>query len=243
MVALSLLAAVILAAVHLLAAKPRFLHSLPRSMWLSIAGGVSVAYVFLHLLPELGQRQRAIGEAWSGLWLLAERHVYVLALLGLAVFYGLERLVTSSRHHQRETKREDRPKPGVFWIHIGAFAAYNGLIGYLLLHLENQTMQALTFFAVAMGLHFIVNDAGLEAIHKTAYLHIGRWILAGAVFLGWLLGWQTTIAETAVTPLVAFLSGGVILNVLKEELPAERESRFLPFALGATGYSLLLLTL
>ncbi len=35
----------------------------------------------------------------------------------------------------------------------------------------------------------------------------------------------------------------MILNVLKEELPAERESRFWPFAFGATAYAALLLSL
>ena len=40
-----------------------------------------------------------------------------------------------------------------------------------------------------------------------------------------------------------FLAGGVILNVLKEELPEEKKSRFLPFAFGAGVYTVLLLLL
>jgi hypothetical protein len=43
--------------------------------------------------------------------------------------------------------------------------------------------------------------------------------------------------------LFAFLAGGVVLNVLKEELPEERESRFWAFALGAASYTALLLVL
>lgn len=39
----------------------------------------------------------------------------------------------------------------------------------------------------------------------------------------------------------AFLAGGMILNVLKEELPEERESRFTAFLSGAAGYAALLL--
>ena len=37
--------------------------------------------------------------------------------------------------------------------------------------------------------------------------------------------------------LFAFLAGGVVLNVLKKELPEERESRFLLFALGLAAYA------
>ncbi len=43
--------------------------------------------------------------------------------------------------------------------------------------------------------------------------------------------------------LLALLGGGIILNVLKEELPEQRESRFWAFALGGLGYAALLLTL
>lgn len=45
----------------------------------------------------------------------------------------------------------------------------------------------------------------------------------------------------ALAALFAFLAGGVILNVLKEELPEERESRFSAFAGGALLYAALLL--
>jgi mannose/cellobiose epimerase-like protein (N-acyl-D-glucosamine 2-epimerase family) len=41
----------------------------------------------------------------------------------------------------------------------------------------------------------------------------------------------------------SFLAGGIIMSVLKEELPAERQSRFWPFALSAALYGVLLLAL
>ncbi len=68
-------------------------------------------------------------------------------------------------------------------------------------------------------------------------------MLAAAIFLGWLLGLLTAISEAALAVLLAFLAGAVILNVLKEELPEERESRFWAFALGAGMYTALLLML
>jgi len=46
----------------------------------------------------------------------------------------------------------------------------------------------------------------------------------------------------ATSALVAVLAGGVILNVLKEELPEECRSRFTPFLLGAAAYAGLLWT-
>jgi len=65
-------------------------------------------------------------------------------------------------------------------------------------------------------------------------------VLAGGVLAGWALGMVTRIPETAVAGLLAFLAGGVILNVLKEEAPAQNAARFWPFAGGLAANSLLL---
>lgn len=239
----SLVAAMGLAVVHIFGGKLRFLDGVPRSRWLSLAGGVSVAYVFLHLLPELGEQQEVLREAaGEGLGFL-EHHVYLLALIGLAVFYGLDRLAVTSRRNTPGEGEADTASPGVFWLHIGSFAIYNALIGYLLLRGEEQELQSMFLFFIAMALHFVVNDYGLREHHKRDYDHIGRWILVAAVLLGWTLGLITEISELAIGVMIAFLAGGIILNVLKEELPEERASRFSAFALGATVYAVILLAL
>lgn len=195
-----------------------------------------MAYVFVHLLPELAEGQETVAEALDaggeGLAFL-QSHIYLIALLGLAVFYGLERFATSSRRRKRQARKEDSTSGGVFWLHISSFAVYNFLIGYLFLHRLATGLEDLLLFFVAMALHFVVNDHGLREHHKDAYLRTGRWILAAAFILGWVVALLTEIPEVAIAVLTAFLAGGVIMNVLKEELPEERESRFWAFALGA----------
>ncbi len=94
-----------------------------------------------------------------------------------------------------------------------------------------------------MALHFVVNDNGLRENHKQIYDRIGRWLLVAAIIVGWVTGIGTVIHQAAVAVLFAFLAGGIVLNVLKEELPEQRESRFWAFALGAIGYAILLLAL
>ena len=235
--AVSLLAVVGLVVVRLFSNRLRFLDGTPRSIWLSIAGGISVAYVFVHLLPDLNEGQEVIAEAVGEDLAFLESHVYLMALVGLSVFYGLERLATSSRRRNREAGKEDSTSEGVFWLHISSFAVYNALIGYLLLHRSTTGLQALVLFSVAMALHFVVNDHGLREQHKNSYLRTGRWVLAGAIFLGWVVGLLSEIPEVGIAVLTAFLAGGVVLNVLKEELPEERESRFWASALGGAFYA------
>ncbi|NJP22216.1 MAG: hypothetical protein HC763_27990, partial [Hydrococcus sp. CRU_1_1] len=179
------------------------------------------------------------GEALAFL----EHHVYLLALLGLAIFYGLERTALVSRQRNQKAGKGDVTEEGVFWLHIVSFAFYNALIGYLLVHREEPGVLSLFFFFLAMALHFVVNDFGLRENHKQIYQKLGRWILAAAIILGWAIGVRSEFSKAAIALLFAFLAGGVILNVLKEELPEERQSRFWAFALGAGIYAVLLLTL
>lgn len=242
MTLVSLIGALSLAAIHLFAGKLRFLHVIPRSQWLSMAGGASVAYVFMHLLPELSEGQEIIHERLGDVFGFLQHHIYLLALLGLAVFYGLERLAKGNRNPDDDSEMEkSRASQEVFWVHMVSFSTYNMLIGYLLIHREENSPFSLFLFVTAMGLHFIVNDYGLSEHHEELYRRLGRWIITAAILVGWVMGFVTDLPELIIPILMAFLAGGITLNVLKEELPAERKSRFWAFLLGATLYTILLL--
>ena len=115
------------------------------------------------------------------------------------------------------------------------------VIGYLLLHREETGLYSLLTYGVAMAMHFIVTDQSLREQFHPAYDGSGRWILAAAPLLGWALGVSDRRAATRGPALFAFLAGGIVLNVLKEELPEERESHFSAFALGTGLYAALLL--
>jgi len=234
------LAAVLLALVHVFAGRLRFLGGIPRSRWLSLAGGISVAYVFARLLPELADAQERLGESAGGLFARLEQHAYLLALAGLVLFYGVERASVRSREQRRECEGADGTGPTAFWLSIGSFAVYSGLIGSALEGEAAAGSRALALFTVAMAFHFVVNDYGLREHHKEAYTRVGRWLLAGALAGGWLLAQLFELPETWLVGILAFLAGGIVLNVLKEELPERRQSRFWVFALGAAGYAALL---
>jgi hypothetical protein len=232
MILLSVLLAVTLAAIHLFGQKITRYHIIPRSSWLSIAGGASIAYVFVHLLPELAERQHIVQEAAPPPLLFLEHHVFLAALFGLAFFYGLEQLASKSRREQHD----DTTPRHVFAVHLGSFGVYNLLIGYLLVHLEDPSLYGRLSYFFAMGLHFFVNDNSLRRHHREQYMKPGRFILAAAVLIGWGVGFLTEIHQAPLALLFSFLAGSIILNVIKEELPGERESRFWAFLAGAGAY-------
>lgn len=243
MLGLSFIFAIGFVLIHLFSKRLKLLKVLPRSRFLSVAGGISVAYVFLHLLPELSIFQEELqGELENSSLRFLENHIYLIAMIGMVTFYALEQSVKTSKRKPKQA-RQPKSGSGVFWIHIITFALYNSVIGYLLVREEYGDPWGMFLFFIAMGVHFITNDKGLRATHQEEYDQYGRWLLAIAILIGWGMGAFADVHEWIISVLTALLAGGVILNVLKEELPEERESSLLAFCVGLTSYSILLLFL
>ena len=235
-VVLALGSALMLAALHLLAPKIRRLPSVPEHVTASFAGGIAVSYVFLHLLPELNEGSRRVrevlGEEESGRSPLLGLEIFLVALLGFVVFYGLERLA----------QRKVDDDVGIFRVHLASFLIYNAIIGYTLPLNWRTSVPFAILFTVAMGLHFVLTDRGLEEHYGGRF---DRWpprvMLALALILGWLLAALfVPTSGVFVSLLTALLAGGILLNVFKEEIPSTRRSHFGWFVAGLAGYALLL---
>lgn len=238
MTGLTALLAVLLAAIHLVSGRVRSVIHFRRPTWKSVSGGIAVSYVFLQILPELAAHQETITAEVGLKPDLAESFVFMMALTGMTVFYGMERLLTSKRFSE-----ELATGAPVFWVRVGAFSLYNMLVGYLLVHREEPGLAELLLYFFAMATHFLAFDLNLSGGHQRQYHRIARWILAAALLAGWATAVFTDLTQLPVSVLFAFLAGGIVLNVLKEELPGEKQGRFLPFLAGVVGYSLLLVVL
>lgn len=225
---------VALALVHLLAGHRWFVDFDAKRPWLSAAGGATVAYVFVLLLPEVSEAALVVGERREE-GLLAEQYVYLTVLVGFVLFYGIEVAVA------HRTGEDVEGSSLVFWAHVAVFALYSGLIGYLLFYQEVPGVENLFFYALAMGLHFGITDFGLRRYHGADFDRAGRWLLAGATLLGGVVGLVLELGGLLLATLFGFVAGAVVLNVIKEELPDLNESRFLAFAAGALAYTVVLL--
>ena len=90
----------------------------------SFAGGVAVAFVFLHMLPELVEQKEPIGNLLARVhWLtpLGDLAIFIAALVGFLIYYGLEILA----ERQSESSANN-----VYWLHLATFCLYNFLITY-----------------------------------------------------------------------------------------------------------------
>lgn len=224
-----------LSLVHIFAWRLISVEERIRKPFLSFVGGTAIAYVFLHLLPELSESHEILSEFW-GEWGLEDYAGYVGAAFGLVVFYGLERMVTRSRNQSTD----GQASRSVFWIHVGGFAVYNYVIGHLLASHGAGEGSTVFIYFIAMAFHFVTTDMDLYEEHKETYSKIGRWVVIAFLIFGWVRGSFSETSEAAFASLFAFVAGSMIMNVMKEELPEAAQSRFVPFLLGVISYGILI---
>jgi hypothetical protein len=164
--------------------------------------------------------------------------IYMVALAGFMLYYGLDRL-----HRDAQRQEDARKRAVAFRLHIGGFGLYVCMMGYLLVSNGGEGGTSIGLFVLAIALHFLSIDHMLRREHGEVYDRRGRFLLAAMVLAGWAAGEVITVAPVTVAPVVAFVSGGIIMNSMLMELPTEREGRFVPFMVGGVGYGLVLLPL
>ena len=240
----TLLTVAALALVHVYAGTTKALGYRWGPRALSAAAGISVAYVFLDLLPGLAEQQALIDRLG---WMPSlDKHIYILSLAGLTVSLWAETASRASRRRNRAAGRPDHTGTATFWLSIVSFVVLNAAIGYAVASPGDEAVEPLWMFGLAMGLHFLANDQSLVEHHGERYRRTGRWLLVAALLSGWLTGIAPglEIRPEVLALVLAYVAGGAIMNILRHELPdTDRTTDVVAFALGATLYGVLFLSL
>ena len=211
---------------------PWFANHLPGNgrAFVSFAGGTAVAYVFLHMLPDLVEYNKPIGEfLLASKWLtpFTELLIYIVALFGFLIYYGFDLLA----ERYREKGHDDGL---VYGLHLGMFCLYNFLITYTMSLRARSSITATVLFTIAMALHFVLTDRKFCRFYNERFNHVGRFILMCALLVGWLCSVIFDPVNVLFAAfMVAFLAGSVLLNVFREELPAAGLTSYCWFSFGA----------
>jgi hypothetical protein len=219
---------------------PRLANRMPDkgTAFVSFSGGVAVAYVFLHMLPNLVEYNKPIGKfLLNNQWLtpFTELLIYIVALCGFLVYYGLD--VLAARYQCRRVSYQP-----VYQLHLMMFCLYNFLITYTMALRALTSITATLLFTFAMALHFVLTDRKFCRNYAEAFDHKGRFILMCALLLGWLCSVIFDPVNVLVAALmVAFLAGSVLLNVFREELPTTGLLRYCWFVFGTVLIAIILL--
>jgi len=213
-----------------------------RRSLLSFSAGAAVAYIFVHLSPEIEGARNVFVEETANLALpLAWYSVHVATMAGFVLFYGLEQFVIGLKPGKEPPHCEEEHDGVAFRVHVGVLAAYAWLVTYLLVDTLEEGAVPIGLYAVAMGLHFLTVSSGLHREYGTLYDRKGAWLLAVCSLAGWASGMLVDFPKPIVAILLGLVAGAVIVNTLIGELPREKEGRFFPFVFGAFFYTVLLL--
>lgn len=214
--------------IHLLANELIPANKVKRLKWLSFSGGLAVSYVFVYILPSLHREQQQLGQ--YGASLTMESELYFIGLLGLLLFFGIQKAVGNTQRSKRGGKWS------FFWLEVTFFAVYNMLVAYIVISSNVTGVQAL-FYGTAIGLHFIAVAHDLWRVSPHLYNKIGRYIIASGILIGWFMGMLVSLSAFVESMIFAFISGAMILNVLNNELPKEKDAHFPSFAIGVLSYT------
>lgn len=228
---IAFMSVVVFACVHLFASYLSRINTVLHGRFLSVGGGIAIAYVFIDLLPKLCEADIVVREAFMGFFPYFERHVYIMALCGFLLFFLVDRVQRTSWQQAS------------FCLSLTSYALFNFLVGYAVTYKDDPDIQPLALFTFAMALHYFTNDYTLSMEHGASYNRFGRWILVASLFLGWITGLQIRISPAAIALVNAFIGGGVIMNVTRHELPGEESNSTTAFLLGALFYTVVLLAI
>ena len=229
---LSFIAVLIFAFVHLCADRIRRYNVTFHRKILYAGAGVAISYVFLDILPKISKNDPIVTKALQSLFPYIERHAYLTALAGFLLFFIVDR-----------SKKIIQNRSTFYWLSLSSYALLNFMIGYAIVDKNNPEVRPLAFFTFAIALHFFMNDYSLTENHGDLYRKKGRWILISCLFLGWVAGASFQISTTVIGLVSAFIGGGVIMNVTRNELSSCEQTNLRDFLFGTIVYTIILLTI
>lgn len=232
----SILCVIAIASAHWLADKVANRPDREQMCWASFGGGAGIAYVFVHLLPELASHGQALSEA-PGMESFAptpitEALLFLIALAGIIVTYSTDVLAT----HERPAGRIAGS------LHTLHFAAISYLYAYSLPSLISTGLAYGILFTIAISAHVLLADRTMAAQHPAIFRTRMRWLGTAALALGLLhAALLHPVADLHLAIATAYLGGGLLMAVFREELPAVNRTRLGWFVAGAASMTSLLL--
>jgi hypothetical protein len=213
----TLLAAVVIALACIVFAEPRLLGRTWPVALLAAGAGIGIAYVVVHLLPEIAAGAEIVRRSTEGRLPYAELHAYLLVLIGI-----IGTLILRASEHGLHGL-EPHPRVRIVQPALSAVIA-----GYLLAVRDNTEVGPILLFTLAIGLHIALNAHGLAVKLKSPQ---GGIVLAAAIALGYILGLGWEAPPVVIAGLLSLLAGGVMTRTIHEIL--DEESHLVALSIGA----------
>jgi hypothetical protein len=223
---IALALAISLAAAHFSAFRISTLPSKTQDVLASVGGGAAIAYIFIHLMPELAVGGRALSELDITKFTptpITETGLFLTAMIGMVIFFILE---------VRTEEGRLSTKIG-FRVHMASFASGSAIYGYTLPSLVTTGWSYAILFTAVLAGHLLLADRALARAHPAQFAHETRWIGIAAVGAGFGAAYLLPPANDFILAIVtAFLGGSLLMTTFREELPTASRTRIPWFLLG-----------
>lgn len=208
---------------------------LPQDRIASFAGGASVAFVFIHLLPELADDSGVLEDLGvAAISPLQEVGMFGVAMIGMVAFYVLDVGAADGFESPRTAYRA----------HLAAFALLNFLFMYTTPDWSEAGIGFSIVFAIVMSLHFLLTDRTLARSHPEIFDRRHLAFITVSLVAGLLAAQVVPPPSPAAVVLPsAFIGGSLLMTTFREELPEPSSARLSWFGLGLGLFSVLLVVL
>ena len=240
----SFLGATLIALVHLLTPRFRFMHT-QDNLWVPTSAGVALAYVFVDIFPHLARVQAKLADTeQSTLYGFLTHNIYLVGLAGFAVYLGIILLEITYRNGQKAVDIGFKSAPGSVKIECASLLAYNFLIGYLLSEQITHRPEPVILFGIAMAIHIAGINHVFQDHFPVIFVHTMRFALAAGVYAGWTAGVAIEVSDGTLALWYSSLAGGLIVVATVYELPQVRSPRqYGAFLIGMGAFSALVLVI
>lgn len=232
--------ALALAASHFFAYRVSRMPDRTQDVLASVGGGAAIAYVFVHLMPELAIGGRELSELDITQFTptpITEAGLFLTAMVGMVTFFVLD---VRTEEGQASTKTS-------FRVHLVAFASISAIYAYTLPSLVTTGWDYAVLFTVVLAGHLLLADRALARAHPEQFAHETRWVGIAAVGVGFLASVVLPPANEYLLAIgTAFLGGVLLMTTFREELPSASRARIPWFLMGVlvmTGLLLLALVI
>lgn len=191
-----------------------------KGKFLSFATGISVAYIFLYIFPEVVK--------------ISPSSSFIFVLAG----FSLLRLLEVHIHKHRSLKLM---KKELKELHASIFFVYHLFIGVVLLGILNSNLIGGLLFFLPLLFHSTISSASLPELHeKIKGTSLFRFILSLSTLLGVSIAILFNIPQSIDAAVLGFVTGALLYIVIRDSMPKDTKSKPMYFLLGVVLYTILI---
>ena len=183
----------------------------------SIGGGISLSYVFLHLMPELAasasEKSKFVIDNYD---IILNAKIFEFTIF-LASFLGLTCLFIVDTFCENSNKKKSQLS---LKLNLFYSFAINFIYSFSLSEVVKEGLIYSILFTLTLSAHIFASDRVTMRHHEKLFKKRYRWYGFTAIFLGLISSFFFSNHDNLFSDYaLAFFSGGILLNAFLEELP------------------------